>query len=230
MSTIFPNVPHSIDPLIVAALLITFTSCSGGSMTEMGSCQFVSLQEEQAFWTQQRRRGADSPWLLEPFYGEANRESLGPVNDRLFAAAKASDIFALVIQTNVDNGVFQIVSLARNENRRWQQIRWEETEQGCLKESVSEREAIAEDIFRNLSRTAVFLDASDEEVDADSIYVFLKYAGGCSRFAIYNPFRVAGSTKAHPAASCVRALLKSIGVAPREWKARGEWGQPDVRR
>ena len=102
------------------------------------------------------------------------------------------------------------VSLAKDES--WRRTKWD-IGNGTLKESVTQAQTVPEDVLDALGGGIVVVDASHVVFDADSIYVFLRYKGKCSRFAIYNP-KFDSSKKAHdPVAASLKSLLRIAGMA-----------------
>jgi hypothetical protein len=172
---------------------VILASCDGERASRTIAPDFSSLAGEREFWGawSKEHPSVDFGRLVSYFLeGDgASPEIPNHVGDELRAIARRSEIFVLVIRVNVDNGILEVVSLARN--KHWQQTGWEAGDttdwKADWKKSTSEPSIVKESVLRNLSGKDVCVEASDLVMDADSVFVFLRYKGECSRFAVYNP-------------------------------------------
>lgn len=198
---------------LLIPVCLFFVSCSNETRSPRPDEGFSSVADEQVFWSGWLKKHYDNKCPFRPFFGEANADSLKQVDQRLIAIDRLSSIFVLVIRTNNENANYDIVSLARNQG--WQQIRWKGTGAEDLKEVIGETPATQEDILDTLSTKHVFVDESNWQIcDADSVYVFLRYKGQCSRFAIYCPMlqpdaKAPDGTVTHS----LKLLLWKLGIA-----------------
>jgi hypothetical protein len=192
-------------------------SCSGeGISPESGEtvspdhgCDFSSVAEENEFWKDWKLKHANDSGLLEPFYWERDVGWWRPINQRLIKISRASGTFVFVVRINIDNGILDVAALA--ENRGWQLVKWE------IRKGVHESyvKGVQVDALKRLASKNVCVDASDLVFDADSVYVFVRHNGQCSRYAIYHPrFDSGGATQRDPVFAAVESLLRDIGMAP----------------
>ena len=178
---------------------------------------FSSLGKEEHFWKK---------WLehhdgygVEPYFFSEDLQT--PMDKRLGEVAKHSKVFVLVVVTSNENGIFRVLSLAKDETTgRWQQTKWELSIEGAMKESVAKAPAVQDDVLKTLSSNSVFVGESNSwkgTFDALSVFIFLKYQGKCSRLAIYNPTLDLGKqTPVSSVARALKSLLQSTGILAAE--------------
>jgi hypothetical protein len=183
---IFPDGVRTFELAFVAATVLFLPSCGGKSEHPTSDQDFSSLAGEYEFWRTWINHNPLPACPLEPFLLEERGTTVKKIDNELRATAKASEIFVVVIQVNVQNAIFEVVSLAKG--TQWQQTRWEDLVEDGWRKTVGNAPVVKQDVLTTLSGEAVYLDASDiYAYDCDSVYVFLRYKGKCSRFAIYNP-------------------------------------------
>lgn len=183
-------------------------------MNPAGNCDFVSLAEEQEFWNRWIAEHDEATCLLGPFLREDNQELWKEPSEQIRAITKVSEVFLLIMRTNIDNGVSDLTLLVTTRDG-WQQMRWKDTDNGIVKESVTEAAAVPESLLKPLTGKAVIVDVPDHDVyDADSIYMFLKYRKKYSRCAVYHPqFDNERKARGGPVTAALEALLRRVGMA-----------------
>jgi hypothetical protein len=212
MNMLSRNITYTIKLLFLTIVCAIIASCNRNTMNKQENSDFSSLGAEQKFWNGWAINNSESSFCAQPFFVARYEELLRSLNEKLITIAKDSDIFGLVICINIDNGILEVVSLAKGKD--WQVLKWK-MEDSVMKESI-EHLIVQEDILKNLSRYAIFVDTSDWQTrDADSVYVFLRYNGKCSRFAIYNPkFHAGIKPSRNTAAESLELFLRSLNMAP----------------
>jgi len=167
---------------------------------------FSSLGEEHMFWLDWIAHHSH-PWGMESFYWGNNEDLWKSADLQIAAIAKASEVFLLAIDTSQYHQRLDIVCVAKDK-KGWQGIRWEK-KNDILDQSVFEATAVDEKVLKTLSSRKVYVDAYAPLVfDACRVYVFLRYKGKCSRFAIHHP----EGAKDNSVASALKTLLQSIGL------------------
>jgi hypothetical protein len=206
----YPSVNNK--PLFLIAISIVLTSCTGRTVERTANQNFASLAEEQSFWNTVKSNSRSGTGHLEPFFKKQDENLLRPVNETLVAISTQSEVFVLVICVNGTNGILEVTSLAKNQD--WQRTKWEDVGEGMLKRSATKMQGVNEDILKSLISKAVLVDTSDWQTDdADSVYVFLRYKGRYSRFAIYHPkFASTENAQRDPVAASLESLLQIAGV------------------
>jgi hypothetical protein len=212
---------------ICAITIAAFASCrkTNVATTVDDKVDFSSLTREYDFWSEwiTKNRPRD-PCPLERFSVESEATTGIPksVDNALKEAATVSGTFVVLVRINVQNGIEEVVSLAGN--GKWKITRWGVPTKNGWSPSVCETPQINEDVLGNLSREGVYLDMSDtNDYDFDSVFIFLRYGGRCSRFAVYNPQyedeshydpdETAGKkAKRDKVAASLQLLFKMLGV------------------
>ena len=170
----------------LAVVVAAFASCTSKGVSKAVGPEFASLAGEMEFWRGWFNEHSPASCPLEPLFCEEDGGVSASVDDELRAIAKTSESFVLVIRVNVENGLYQIVSLAKD--KHWQQTEWQDQGEDGWKKSVSEPGAVNDDVLTNLSGRDVYVDVSDKWVfHADSVYVFLRHQKTWNRLAVYNP-------------------------------------------
>jgi len=148
---------------------------------------FTSLAHEQDFWSKWMGKH-DRRCPLQPLFfweGKEYDDILGPVDRELLAIEKNADAFALIVFSFWPD----CHVLAKNKGGGWQQMNFKSKRFGCpLKPSRVKTAGVSDDVLKDLGSHAFYIDAAWGAKDADSVYVFLKYKGKCSRIAVYDPF------------------------------------------
>jgi hypothetical protein len=169
-----------------------------------------SIAHEAEFWdkwlTDQR-----STAHLPLFFFSQDLQT--PIDIRLREMANHSDILAIVIDTCVNKGRFQVIALTKNS--AWQQTNWEMQMKGGVAR-MNESHAVPSDIddkmLRDLSGRPAFV-ASDSAFDAETVLIYVQFHGKRSRFAVYNPTgALRGQLREDPTAAALESLFWSVGV------------------
>jgi hypothetical protein len=183
----YPSVNHTTKLTIIAIIIVAFfVSCERKIASKTNESDFSSLVDEKAFWSEWISTHMPNTCPLEPFFLENDGQSTKDIDDELREIANNSKDFVLIIRVNVENCLFDIVTLSKDKN--WKQSKWEYHGIDGWSASVKDANNINENVLMSLSNNSVYVDALDEFIfHADSDYVFLRFNGKCSRFAIYNP-------------------------------------------
>jgi hypothetical protein len=205
------NVTLTAKALLLATICVVLTSCDGKTHRYDGD--FLSLATEQEFWDKWHRDNAGKTRPLEPFFAPWNETVLKPVNKQLISIADTSNDFVLVIRVNINAGCLEILSLAKDKD--WRAVKWEQTEHDKIEKSL-QHVAVQEEVLRNLSSETVLVDAPEMyAMDCDSVFVFLRYNGKCSRFGVYDPrFHEGIVPPGRTARDSLELLLRSLKLAP----------------
>jgi hypothetical protein len=184
---IYQNVNRITKVTIFAIIIVAFfVSCERKTTSKTNESDFLSLVDEKAFWSEWISTHMPNTCPLEPFFLENDGQSTKDIDDELREIANNSKDFVLIIRVNVENGLFDIVTLSKD--KKWKQSKWEYLGVDGWRTSVKDATNVNENVLMSLSNNGVYVDALDEFIfHADSDYIFLRFNGKCSRIAIYNP-------------------------------------------
>jgi hypothetical protein len=182
----YSNVNYFSKMTIIAISIVTFIgSCERKTTSNTNVRDFSSLVDEKAFWIEWTSKYMPNGCRLEPFFLEKDDKATKDIDDELRVIANKSKDFVLVIRVNIENQLFDIVSLSKDKN--WRRSKWDNLGVDGWRASVKDAPNVNENVLMSLRDKGVYVDADDFIFHADSDYVFLRFNGNCSRFAIYNP-------------------------------------------
>lgn len=168
-----------VVPIRLFSILLFLTAPSCSSRDDHG---ISSMAKEQEFWSRWIKDNGNGTCQLEPFYSEQNNDLWKQIEDRIISMSNAADTFILVVRKNYENGLLDAVGVKNGKER----VYWNLGHQK-VSESLKPAATVPDEILEKLCSKDVFCDGSAIACDETTLYVFLKYRGKWSRYALYAP-------------------------------------------